>query len=285
LQSANYEFGIIAGSGNLPKEIISQCRNNNINLFVIAIRGISDEECIFNANGEIALGEIGKCIKLFKNNGVKKIAFAGYVKRPDFANLGFDTHGMMLLPKLLAAAKSGDDAIMRVILDDFEKNGLDIIGPEMLLQNLLAPFGTLTTNEPNETAWEDIKKAAKIINKTSEFDIGQAVVVAEGIVLALEAQEGTDAMINRINQLPIHLRGDKNCRKGILLKATKAIQDKRIDLPVIGLTTLENANKANLCGIAVEASGALISHKKDLIERANQYGMFIIGFSRELIDE
>lgn len=285
MNNSTYDFAFIAGSGALAYEIIINARNNDINLYVIALNGISDANVIELANDVFGIGEIGKIIKIIKNNEIKKLAIAGYVKRPDFSKIAFDATGLKILPKILLSAKKGDDAIMRTVLGEFENNNIEIVGPEVILQNLLAPIGVLGEIIPNDNDLEDIKKAAKIVHTTGRFDIGQAIVICDGNILAIEAQEGTDAMLSRINSLPPHLIGSDNERRGILLKAAKPIQDKRIDLPVIGLETFKNAKNANLKGIAIEAGAGLISQKIELINAANENNMFIYGFDSKDIDD
>lgn len=280
-----YDFAFIAGSGALAHEIIINARENNINLYVIALNGISDANVIEIANNIVGIGEIGKIIKIVKENNIKKLAIAGYVKRPDFSKIAFDNVGIKILPKILMSAKKGDDAIMRTVLGEFENNNIEIVGPETILQSLLAPVGILGDIVPNPNDFEDIKKAAKIVRATGRFDIGQAIVINDGNVLAIEAQEGTDMMLSRIKNLPSHLIGTIEDRRGILLKAAKPIQDKRIDLPVIGLETFKNAKNANLKGIAIEAGAGLISQKIELIKAANENNMFIYGFDGKDIDD
>lgn len=280
-----YDFAFIAGSGALAHEIIINARENNINLYVIALNGISDANVIEIANNIVGIGEIGKIIKIVKENNIKKLAIAGYVKRPDFSKIAFDAVGLKILPKILLSAKKGDDAIMRTVLGEFENNNIEIVGPETILQSLLAPVGILGEIAPSPNDLEDIKKAAKIVRATGRFDIGQAIVISDGNVLAIEAQEGTDMMLSRIKNLPSHLIGTSEDRHGILLKAAKPIQDKRIDLPVIGFETLKNAKNANLKGIAIEAGAGLISQKIELIKAANENNMFIYGFDCKDIDD
>ncbi len=279
MEKSAYDFAFIAGSGTLAHEVIINARENGINLFVIGLNGISDENVINLANDVVGIGEIGKIIKIIKKNQIKKLAIAGYVKRPDFSKIAFDAIGLKILPKILLASKKGDDAIMRAVLAEFENNNIEIVGPEVILQNLLAPAGVLGEITPSENDLEDIKKAANIVHATGSFDIGQAIVVCDGNILAIEAQEGTDAMLSRINSLPKHLIGNAENRRGVLLKGAKPIQDRRIDLPVIGLETFKNAKNANLKGLAIEAGAGLISRKIDLIKAANENKMFIYGFS------
>lgn len=272
------KIGLIAGSGNLPLEIAQYCEANNIPVFVSLINGISDCDFSNFENETCGLGDIGKRIKSLKTAGVKTLTFAGYIKRPDFSSLKLDSKGMLLLPKILTAANKGDDAIMRVVLNAFEKEGLQIIGPEEIHSPMLAPIGALGKVTPNEGQIKDIELAAKVAAEIGKLDIGQGCIVCDGLVLAVEAQEGTDEMLKRVAQLPVNIRGTTQNPKGVLCKRPKPIQEMRIDLPTIGETTLENVIAAGLAGIAIEAEGTLIAQKEKIIELADAAGIFIYGF-------
>jgi DUF1009 family protein len=133
---------------------------------------------------------------------------------------------------------------------------------------------------PSEESEEDIAAAFKIVRAMGALDIGQAAVVCNGYTLAVEAAEGTDAMVARIATLPEHLRGTPAKRRGVLAKASKPIQDRKTDLPVIGVQTVKGAGAVGLAGIAVEAGGALILGKRAVIEEADRLGLFLVGVAR-----
>ena len=126
----------------------------------------------------------------------------------------------------------------------------------------------------------DLVQAARVAGAIGALDIGQGAVVCDGLVLAVEAQEGTDAMLQRVALLPASVRGAPDARRGVLVKRPKPIQERRIDLPVIGLQTLEAAAAASLAGIAVEAHGALVARRADLVAAADAAGLFVYGFTR-----
>lgn len=269
------------GAGQLPFDIINIINQERREIFKIGINGVSDDKTLELCDAKFGLGDIGKIIKALKAAGVEKIAIIGYIKRPDFSKISFDFGGVKILPKLISAAKQGDDAIMRVILENFEQEGINIIGPEILFPQIFANSGVLGKISPSENDLFDISKAELINNAIGEFDIGQAIVVANGVVLAIEAQEGTDEMLKRISALPKHLIGNKISKNGILFKGPKSIQDLRIDLPTIGIKTLENAINANLSGIAYIEGQAILAQKEILIERANEAGIFLFGIKRQ----
>lgn len=275
------KIGIIAGSGSLPCEIANHAKSNGIDVHLSRINGMSDNILPEFAGSIFGLGEFGKRMKALKDGGYTHIVFAGYVNRPDFSKLKFDTMGLVMLPSILAAAAQGDDAIMRAILGHFEKAGFTILGPEELQKELLAPLGAIGSIVPTKEQLFDIEVAARAAYHIGQLDIGQGCVVAKGLVLAVEAQEGTDAMLQRILTLPKEIRGEAR-EYGVLCKRPKPIQELRIDLPTIGVTTLENVISAELAGIAVEAGGALLAQRQMLVEMADKAGVFIYGFDSSL---
>jgi UDP-2,3-diacylglucosamine hydrolase len=222
------------------------------------------------------MGEVGKGIKLLKQAGCAEIVFAGAVKRPDFSALQFDMKGAALLPKLLAAAGKGDDAILRVVLNAFEEEGFRVVGADDVLAGLLAPEGLVGGRKPSQADWADIRAAAKAAREIGVADVGQGAVARGGQVIESEKQDGTDAMLGRIRPA----RG----LSGVLVKRPKAQQERRIDLPTIGVATVRRAAEAGLAGIAVESSGALIVDRNEVARVADETGVFVYGFKAAELD-
>jgi DUF1009 family protein len=175
------------------------------------------------------------------------------------------------------AAKQGDDALMRYLLELFEKEGFDVIAPQEVCQSLLLPEGILGAVKLATSHKDDAKIACEIASKIGALDIGQGAVVCGGVVLAVEAQEGTDAMLNRVADLPIEIRGSASLRKGVLAKMVKPTQETRVDLPTIGPATIENASAAGLAGIVAEGGRAFIIDREQVIALADAAGLFIAG--------
>lgn len=273
-------IALIAGAGPLPIEIAQNCEASGIGIFMSRITGISDAQAAQFAGDEHELGYFGERMASLKAANIDTIAFVGKIERPDFGALKMDNVGNAMLPKLAAAA--GDDAVMRVILGEFASAGFNIIGPDTLQSSLLAPMGKLGEATPNAAQLADIAIAARVASEIGRLDIGQGCVVCNGVVLAVEAQEGTDEMLRRVAKLPVDVRGTLQNPAGVLCKRPKPIQEMRIDLPVIGLATLENAIAAGLAGIAVQAGGALIAQRQELIAKANAANIFIYGFDANL---
>jgi hypothetical protein len=203
---------------------------------------------------------------------VDGVVFAGKVQRPEWRSLKVDAQGLRLLPRFVAAASRGDDALHRLIAEVFEAEGLAVLGVEEVLGGLLAREGALGAITPSTEDQADIAKGAALVAALGPFDVGQGCVVREGVVLAVETLEGTDAMLQRTGALQ-----QAKPRGGVLVKRCKPAQDRRIDLPTIGPATVELANRANLVGVAVEAGGALILDAQLVAARADALGLFVAG--------
>lgn len=270
-------LGIIAGGGELPCAIAESARESGRGVFVLAL---SDDEWIGAWPHErVALGEAGKAFKALRAAGCEEVVLAGKLARPKFRDLKLDAKAMLVAPRIIAAARQGDDALLRAVSGLFEREGFRIVGAHEAAPGLLAPAGVLGRIKPSSDDEEDIAQACKIVRAMGALDVGQAAVVCEGLTLAVEAAEGTDAMIARVGELPEHLRGTAEKRRGVLVKAVKPIQDRRTDLPVIGVRTVRNAAAVGLAGIAVEASGALILSKNAVIAEADRLGLFLVGIA------
>jgi len=273
-------LGIIAAGGDLPIAIASGAHDEGRPVFMLALEGLASAAEIERfPHAWVSLGELGRAISLLKDAGCSVVTFAGKIGRPEFAKLKLDSAGILALPRIAAAAARGDDALLRAILSIFEKEGMRVIGSGDAAHDLLAPIGPMGRLQPNESETADILKAIRVIKALGTLDIGQAAVTCGGLVLAVEAAEGTDAMLARVAGLPTALRGTEKNRKGVLAKAAKPHQERRIDLPVIGIRTVELAADAGLAGIAVEGGATLILNRARVVEIADRYGLFLFGFS------
>ncbi|MEZ5998855.1 MAG: UDP-2,3-diacylglucosamine diphosphatase LpxI [Hyphomonas sp.] len=274
-------LGIIAGLGELPVAIASHAVASGRGVYVLRLKGFEEPALSEYPGDVVGIGEVGGAISKFKAAGCRDVVFAGIVRRPDFKDLKLDMKGTLLLPKVLKEARKGDDALLRVLVGEFEKNGFNVIGSEEANRALLAPPGLIAGPEPSESDLSDIRRAARVAAATGELDIGQGCVVCDGLVLAVEAQEGTDEMLRRCAGLPAEIRGDATHRRGVLVKRPKPVQERRIDLPTTGVSTVEGVAKAGLAGLAVEAGGALLLRRAEMEDAANRLGIFIYGFAPE----
>jgi DUF1009 family protein len=276
------KLGLVAGGGALPVSLAARCAGSGRPLFVARLKGMADPELAQYASAEIGIAEIGKLFSTLREQACEAVCFAGVVKRPDFAALKPDLRGLALLPGVIAAARHGDDALMRHLLGLFEREGFAIEGAHEVDQGLTLPLGPLGRYAAGPQHAGDLAQAIAAARTLGGFDIGQAVVVAGGLVLAVEAQEGTDAMLRRCAELPPHLLGAPGARVGVLVKWPKPIQDRRVDLPVFGPDTIERAAAAGLAGIAGEAGGVLLLRRDALIAAADRLGLFIEGMAPDV---
>ncbi len=273
-------LAIVAGGGDLPRRVAEQARRSGRNPFVVGLKGFVEQALLADFGGqELSVGELGRLIQLMKKEGCEEMVFAGWLKRPDFASLKLDLKGVASLPKILAAAKKGDDALLRSVMDIFADAGFRIIGADDVLNDLLVTAGPLGAIAPTAEHWPDIRRAAEVARISGSLEIGQGAISCAGLILAVEAQEGTDRMLARIPDLIAEIRGTPAERRGVLVKCPKPQQELRIDLPTIGVTTVEGAAEAGLAGIAVQAGAALVVDREAVAAAANAAGIFIYGFT------
>jgi DUF1009 family protein len=271
-------LGLIAGLGDLPVSIAENAVQTGQGVYVLRLKGFEEPRLATYPGDVVGLGEVGKLYTLLKKAGCKDVLFAGIVKRPNFKDLKLDLRGAALLPKVIAEAGKGDDALLRLLVREMEKQGFNVVGSDEVNAGLLAPSGLIAGPQPTDTALADIKRGAHVVAALGDLDIGQGCVVCEGLVLAVEAQEGTDAMLARCAALPETIRGTTTARRGVLVKRPKPGQERRIDLPTVGLSTVEHVAVAGLAGLAVEAEGALMLGRDKMQAAAERLGVFIYGF-------
>jgi len=273
-------LGIIAGGGDLPIAIAQCAREAGRRVFIAGLRGIACSEVESFEHAWVSIGETGRTFRLLHEHECRDILLAGKVARPHWADIKLDTKGMLQLPKVMAAALKGDDALLRSFVGILEGEGFRVVSAAEAAPALLSPEGVLGRIKASAQDRADIELARRTVAALGALDVGQAAIVADGLVLAVEAAEGTDAMIARIANLPSNLRGVAGKPKGVLLKAKKPTQDGRTDLPVIGALTIANAAAVSLAGIAVEAGQSLIVNRPAVVEAADRAGLFLIGFPR-----
>ena len=273
------KLGIIAGAGQLPLSVIAACAATGRPYSLLAIESEADAEVLARADAALGYGSIGRAVELLRQFQCHDVVMCGRVGRPDFGSLKLDWKGIKVLSRVVAAARKGDDALLTEMGRIFEEEGFRLIAPDDVATDLLAPSGTLTMRAPDDAAKADLVRAVAVMRALGPFDIGQAIVVCNGLVLAIEAAEGTDAMLARCAALPKRLRGDVTARRGLLVKMPKPGQSRHVDLPAIGPDTVEGAAAAGLAGIAIETAGALVLGRSAVVARADQLGLFVYGFS------
>jgi DUF1009 family protein len=271
------KLGLIAGGGPLPITLAEHCRAAGRPFHIIRLRGFADAAMARFEGDEAGIAELGKVFDRLKRTGCEAVCMVGNVSRPDFSALKPDLRGLKSLPGAIAAARKGDDALLRFVLGEFEKEGFAIEGADSVAGDLKIGEGALGRVTPTEAHAADIALAVRVAEAIGALDIGQAAIVAQGVVLAVEAQEGTEALLARCRDLPEALKGTAAARLGVLIKWPKPIQDRRVDLPVVGLRTVEDAAACGLAGVVVQAGAALALDKGAVRAAADRLGVFVIG--------
>jgi DUF1009 family protein len=271
------KLGLIAGGGRLPLEIAEYCEKSGRPYFILRLAGFADDALDFHPGVEVGLAELGKCFASLRRAGCRSICLAGQVARPDFTKLRPDMRGMLALPGAVVAARSGDDGLLRYMVGLFEKEGFQVEGAHQVMGDLTLPLGPLGAHKPVETHVTDIERALQVARALGGLDIGQGAVVCDGLVLAVEAQEGTDAMLSRVADLPAAIRGSAEAPRGVLAKVPKPIQEERVDLPTIGLGTIHAAARAGLAGVVGDAGRLLVLDRAAVVALADELGLFVVG--------
>lgn len=266
------KLGIIAGAGALPICLVQACEQMKRPYFVVGLKDCLKKDALPKGTplSWIRLGALGKGLKLLKKNNVEEVVMIGAVKRPSFIGLWPDWKCFKMLLKHGKKAL-GDDALLKILIQEIEKEGFKVVGIDEILPHLLVKKGVYGRMIPTEQDTSDIKRGVQVARKLGEADVGQAVIVQQGLVLAVEGIEGTDALIHRSKALR------RKGGRGVLVKAAKPQQDRRADLPTIGPNTVQSVAEAGLAGIAVQADSVLFSESEKAIKLANQLGIFIIG--------
>jgi UDP-2,3-diacylglucosamine hydrolase len=262
-------LGIIAGGGELPRAIAESARESGRDVFVIALERAGDWTNDF-AHDRSSMGLVGRTLGLLRAHDCREAVFAGYVSRPNFFKLRYDLKGLSWFPPVLWGMRKGDNTLLEVMVGLFEREGIAIRSVAEVAPWLQIPEGPLGRVAPGPQDANDIAVAIATARAQGTRDVGQAVVVRGGEVLAVEGKDGTDAMLARLAQ-------PEGMRFGVLAKALKPIQDRKTDLPTIGVATVKNAAAAGLAGIAIEAHTALVLGRHAVVEAADALGLFVVG--------
>lgn len=271
------KIGLIAGGGQLPHDVIKGANKMGLPLFVARLTGFADAKDFKGETAEFGLAAFGTLVKALRAQECSHICFAGTVNRPDFKTIKPDAAGLKRLPGAIKAAAKGDDALLTYLVSQFETEGFSVIAPQALCASSLMPNGALGKIKPTKVHQADITKALDVAKIIGGLDIGQGAIVCNGLVLAVEAQEGTDALLERVADLDPALRGNAKARAGVLAKRLKPQQEVRIDLPTIGVDTVERAAKAGLAGIVLIADHAFVMDQDAVRTSADAHGLFIFG--------
>lgn len=274
------KLGILAGGGEIPRSVIAECQDKGIEVFVIAFEGQTEPETV---EGQLhiwtRLGAAGKILGTLEKHGVQDLVMIGRIQRPSFSEIRPDIKGAKILAKL-GISSLGDDQLLRSLRKVLESEGFHIHGAHVFAESLLGANGQQGKTKPRKGDWNDIRRGAEILSHMGAMDVGQSIIVQQGVVLGVEAAEGTDALIQRCADYKRKGRG------GVLVKMAKPGQDHDMDLPTIGPQTIENAASSGLVGIVYQAGATLLLNKEELARLADQHHIFICGIDpQELLKE
>jgi DUF1009 family protein len=271
-------LGIICGAGTVPLAVAEAGRRRGRRVMLFALRGFADPQVVAAyPHHWVALGQLGRFYRLARAEGCRDLVMVGGLVRPSITQLRFDWYTLTRIPRIIRAFRGGDNHLLSRVSRELESEGFRVIGAHEIAPEITASVGVLGRHRPDADAEHDIDLGFSLLAATSPFDIGQAAVIARRHVLAVEAAEGTDAMLERIGTL----RGIGRIRvprgTGVLVKAPKRHQDRRYDLPSIGPDTVAKAAQAGLAGIAVVAGATIMAEPQRLIDAADRNGLFLVG--------
>jgi UDP-2,3-diacylglucosamine hydrolase len=269
-------LGIIAGGGLLPAKVAAAARAAGRGVFILGLEGFADVTVLAPWPHEIQrLGAAGRILAALRENGCQDLVLIGPVRRPSLLDLRPDIEGAKLLARVGRAAFAGDDGLLAAVMRVLTEEGFRVIGAHEIMREAVAPSGVLTRIAPDAQAMADIQRGVQVARLLGSADVGQGCVVQQGLVLAVEAIEGTDAMLTRAGALRRDGIG------GVLVKLAKPGQDKRADLPTIGPDTVRNAAAAGLRGLAFEARATILAERETCLAAADAAGLFLLGLDPE----
>jgi DUF1009 family protein len=276
-ESAN-ALAIVCGGGHLPFAVADAAIGRGRRVVLFALRGWADPKRVAAYPHHWTwMGQLGRFVRLATKEGCRDIVFIGSVVRPSFWQMRPDIGALRLMPRILQLFRGGDDHLQSGVGRIFEEHGFRLVGPHEVAPELLMPAGVLGNRAPGSQDRDDALRGLGLLRAMSNFDVGQAVVVANNQVLAVEGPEGTDQMLVRVAELRLGRRIQSPVGTGVLVKAPKIGQNLRIDLPSIGLRTVENAAEAGLAGIAVVAGTTMVAELDRIAEAADRSKIFVMG--------
>ena len=269
---ANTPLGIIAGGGPFPARVAAAAVAAGRLVFIVGLSGFA-EMALLRAypHAEFRLGAAGGMLAALRKAGCVDLVLIGPVRRPSLASIRPDGEGARILARIGRAAFSGDDGLLAAVVRVLGDEGFRVIGAHEVLTEAVGTQGLLGRLAPDAEARADIDRGCRVVRALGRVDVGQGCIVQQGIVLAVEAIEGTDAMLARAGGLARPGPG------GVLIKLVKPGQDRRADLPTIGPNTIAAAAAAGLRGIAFEAGGTLLTDRAACIAAADTKGLFLLG--------
>jgi DUF1009 family protein len=271
-------LGLIAGQGDMPRAIALEARRQGYRVVAAALRGLADESIVRHADAVewFKAGKVGAIIKFLKANGAQEALFAGKFPK-DLIVRGTLSPDLRLFKFLFNLRDRGDDTILNSVARELARDGIRLLDMRDFCREMLAPEGTLTRRRPGRDEWRDIRYGFGIAKGVGRLEIGQTVVVKDRAVMAVEAVEGTDEAI---------LRGGGLAGGGaVVVKVSRPGQDMRMDLPVVGLATLDCMVRAGAGALAIEAGSSVLIERDELIRKADKAGIAIAGVTEASLME
>jgi UDP-2,3-diacylglucosamine hydrolase len=272
-------LAILCGAGAFPLEVAGEARRAGREPFLVGVVGATDAAIEAYPHVWIRMGEIGKLFAALKARAIAEIVIIGAMARPELADLRLDWGAVKRAAGLAQLFRRGDNGLLAGLAAIIEREGVHVVGAHEIAPRLLAPAGQIGVRAASEEDEMDIAFGVRLLGALSSFDAGQGAIVAAGRVLAIEAAEGTDAMLARVAEMRANRRLRLAGPAGVLVKAPKRGQDLRLDMPAIGPKTIEGAANAQLRGTAVAAGQVLILERELCAREANAAGLFVAGFA------
>lgn len=270
-------LAVIACGGPLPRLAAEGALASGRQVTVVGLAGVAGENIVGLPHQMIKWGELGRLFDILKKNSVEELVFVGSITRPEFSDIKVDWGGLVSLPKIYQIMRGGDDAVLRKIVRFFEESGYRVVGAHEVAPELIAQAVSYSSLTPDEEDREDIALGFQAARSLGSLDVGQASIADGGRVIAVEGLEGTDGLIARAGDMRKSRRWRTSGKAGVLVKAAKPEQDLRVDMPVIGPSTVEHAAEAGLKGIAVEAGRVMVLDRMAVKASADKAGLFVIG--------
>jgi UDP-2,3-diacylglucosamine hydrolase len=279
-------LAIICGGGSFPVAVADAVARRGRRPVMFGVKGWADAAVIERyAHHWISIGQAGRFFRLARAEHCRDVLFIGTVLRPPLSQLRLDWQTIKLMPRVIGFFRGGDDKLLSGVAGVAESGGLRVVGVKDVAPEVFVPEGVLGRHAPSERDKADIARALAVIGALGPFDVGQAAIVANNHVLAVEAAEGTDNMLARIAELRKLGRVTSPPGIGVLVKAPKPDQDRRFDLPSIGPRTVENIARAGLAGLAVAAGSTMIAEADQAIAAADRAGIFLTGVREDVRGE
>jgi DUF1009 family protein len=264
-------LGVLAGGGQLPVRVIAACRTAGRPVFVIAFQGFTDPAVVTGvSHAWMPLEKVGAILRRLHGEGVAEVVLAGPVRRPgSLLTLRPDRRGLGLLLRMLRRW-GGDDHVLSQVVQEIERDGFRVVGAEDVAPELLMPDGPIGRLTADEKQRVTIAAGVAAARELGQRDRGQAVLAAGGVVIAREGPGGTTAMLAAA-------AAAMSAAGGVLVKIAKPGQERRVDLPSVGVDTVAQSAAAGLAGIALEANGSLVIGREDVARAADAAGLFVVG--------